>query len=95
MVEERVVKIEHPGGSADTHTTIYEDRPRSGRGGAGWFIAIVVALALAAALYFIANMSNSRATRDNAIAGAASDVGAAARKIGNAAETAIDKPSDK
>ncbi|OYW16496.1 MAG: hypothetical protein B7Z39_00495 [Novosphingobium sp. 12-64-8] len=83
MVEERVVEVERP---AANHTTIVTDRPSSG--GAGWLIAIVLIVAVVAGIYFFANMSDSRTAKDNAIAGAAKDVGEAASKVGNAADEA-------
>jgi hypothetical protein len=94
MVEERIVEVERPGGATHTHTTVYDDRPRSG-GGAGWLMAVVLVVALIVGVYFFANMSDSRATRDNAIAGAAQDVGAAAQKVGTAAEDTVDNAADK
>ena len=33
MVEERVVEVREPAGSTHTHTTVYEDRPRSSGSG--------------------------------------------------------------
>ncbi|MCH7628386.1 hypothetical protein [Novosphingobium sp.] len=94
MVEERIVEVERPVGATHTHTTVYEDRPSSG-GGAGWLLAIVAIVALIAAVYIFSNMSNSRAAKDDAIAGAARDVGAAADKVGNAAQDAADKVTQK
>ncbi len=94
MVEERIVEVERPVGATHTHTTVYDDRPRSG-GGAGWLFAIVGIIALLAAVYIFANMSNSQSAKDDAIAGAARDVGAAASKVGNAAQDAADKVTEK
>lgn len=89
MVEEHVVEVERPSGATTTHTTVY-DAPRRG-GGAGWVIAIVLIVALLAGIYFMSGMSNSQTAKDNAIAGAAKDVGKAAGNIGKAAGTAADK----
>lgn len=83
MVEERIVEVERP---AATHTTVIQDR--AGGGGSGWLIAIVLIIAVVVGIYFFANMSDSRMAKDNAIAGAAKDVGAAAKKVGDAADEA-------
>jgi hypothetical protein len=89
MAEERVVEVQHPNGNTTTHTTVY-DSPRSG-GGAGWLIAVILVIAVVAGVYFISGMSSSQTAKDNAIAGAAKDVGKAATNIGKAAGTAADK----
>jgi len=72
MVEERIVV----------------ETPRSSGSGAGWIIAVVLILALVAGVYFFSQSSGSEAAKDNAIANAANDVGAAAQQVGDAAETA-------
>ena len=64
---------------------------RPSGGGAGWMIAMVLLVALVVGILLFANMSNSGARKDNAIAAAAGDVGKAATKAGNAAETAAEK----
>ncbi|MGV3512020.1 MAG: hypothetical protein ACO1OX_08465 [Novosphingobium sp.] len=89
MVEERVVEVREPGGSTHTHTTVYEDRPRSG-GGGGWMIALILLVALVVGGYFLMQMSDSRVSRDSAIERAADNVGSAAKDIGNAAKDATD-----
>lgn len=88
MVEERVVEVREPAGSTHTHTTVYDDRPRSG--GSGWLIAVILLIALIVGGYFLMNMSDSRASRDNAIERAADNVGSAAKDIGDAAKDATD-----
>jgi uncharacterized protein (UPF0333 family) len=67
---------------------IVESPRRSG--GAGWVIAVVLIVALLAGLYLFSQSSGTEAVKDNAIANAANDVGAAAKQVGNAAETAVD-----
>ena len=89
MVEERVVEVHEPAGSTHTHTTVYDDRPRSG-GGGGWLIAVILLIALVVGGYCLMNMSDSRASRDNAIERAADNVGSAAKDIGDAAKDATD-----
>ena len=64
---------------------------RPSGGGAGWVIATVLMIALVAGILIFVNMSNSGTRKDNAIAQAASDVGKAATKAGNAVDTAANK----
>lgn len=89
MVEERVTTVESPAGqqSAPVHTTVITD-DRSRGGSPGWFVGIVILLALIAGIYFFTGMSNSETAKDNAIANAASEVGTAANKAGTAVEQA-------
>ncbi|MFM9937503.1 MAG: hypothetical protein ACKVOL_15055 [Novosphingobium sp.] len=65
------------------------ERPSSG--GAGWMIAVVLIVALVGAILLFVNMSNGSTRKDNAIAAAANDVGKAATKAGDAAQTAANK----
>lgn len=88
MAEERITEVETPSGNTHTsHTIVERDRDR-GRGGAGWLIAIVLVVALLIGGYFLMQGTNSDIARDNAIADAASDVGAAAGQVGDAAQDA-------
>jgi flagellar biosynthesis/type III secretory pathway M-ring protein FliF/YscJ len=64
---------------------------RPSGGGAGWMIAMILLVALVLGILLFANMSNSSARKDNAIAAAAGDVGKAATKAGDAAQNAADK----
>ncbi|MES2302603.1 MAG: hypothetical protein V4521_11135 [Pseudomonadota bacterium] len=89
MAEERIVEVTQPDGATHTHTTVYQDRPATG-GGGGWLIGLVLVIALIVGGYFLLQMQDSRSTRDDAIAQAASDVGTAAKQIGNAAKDATD-----
>ena len=57
-------------------------------------IAIVLLIAVIGGLYLFSQNSSSENAKDNAVAGAAQDVGNAATKIGNAAENAADNVSD-
>jgi flagellar basal body-associated protein FliL len=59
-----------------------------GRSGSGWVIAIVLLVALIIGIVFFTQMSNTEAAKDNAIAGAAQDVGQAAQNVGDAAKSA-------
>lgn len=90
MSEERITTTETPSGETHTtHTTVIDDGGRSG-GGSGWLIGIVLLLAVVAGIWYFSTVSGSQTAKDNAIAGAASDVGDAAKQVGNAAENAAD-----
>ena len=91
MTEERITEVETPSGNVHTTHTVVE---RSGGGGSGWLIAIVLILAALVGGYFLMQGTNASTNKDNAIAGAASDVGDAAHKVGNAAENAVKKLDD-
>ena len=89
MVEERVTTVESPGGqAAPVHTTTVVTDGERRSGSPGWFVGIVVLLALIAGIYFFTGMSGSETAKDNAIANAANQVGAAANKAGTAVERA-------
>jgi uncharacterized protein HemX len=66
------------------HTTII--RERGGSGGIILALVLVVALGIAAFLYF--RGQNSEIARDNAVAGAAQQVGESAQRAGAAVENA-------
>ena len=91
MTEERITEVETPSGNVHTTHTVVE---RSGSGGSGWLIAIVLILAVLVGGYFLMQGTTASTNKDNAIAGAASDVGDAAQKVGNAAENAVKKLDD-
>ena len=87
MAEERITEIETPSGNTHTSHTIV-DRDGGSRGGAGWLIAIVLVLALLIGGYFLMQSTGSDVAKDNAIAGAAQDIGNAAQQVGDAAQDA-------
>lgn len=87
MVEERITEVETPSGNTHTSHTVV-DRGADRGGGAGWLIAIVLVVALLIGGYFLMQSSNSDIAKDNAIAEAAGDVGAAAEEVGGAARDA-------
>jgi hypothetical protein len=91
MAEERITEVHTPDGNTHTHTTVIDDGAARSGGGSGWVIAIVLIIAVIAGIYFFSNMSNSQSARDNAIAGAARDVGIAAGEVGDAARDAAKK----
>jgi hypothetical protein len=95
MVEERITTVE--GGTAPTtHTTIIHDGEPARRGsGATMMLVLLLIVALVAGLYIYNRSTSSESAKDNAVAEAASSVSDAAAKVGNAAENAADKVTDK
>ena len=94
MTEERITEVETPTGDTHTtHTIVTDGEPRGG-GGSGWLIALVLIVAVIAGIWFFSGMSNSESAKDNAVANAADNVGAAAKQVGNAAENAADSVTD-
>ncbi|RVQ69265.1 hypothetical protein EKN06_03470 [Croceicoccus ponticola] len=91
MVEERIIETRTPTGDTHTHTEIIHDRPERSRGGAGWAIFVILALALVVGAFLLMRDSSSEVAKDNAIADAASSVGEAAQNVGEAADAAADK----
>ena len=86
MTEERITT---EGETTPTnHTTIIHERRSSG--GTGMIMAVVLIIAVIGGIYLFSQSNQSEAAKDNAIAGAASDIGDAANKVGNAAEDAVD-----
>ena len=86
MVEERITEVETPAGNTHTSHTVVDRDDR--RGGSGWLIAIVLILALLIGGYFLMQSTGSDVAKDNAIADAAGEVGAAAEQVGDAAQDA-------
>ena len=82
MTEERITEVETPSGNVHTTHTVVE---RSGGGGSGWLIAIVLILAVLVGGYFLMQGTNASTNKDNAIAGAASDMGRSKTPFRNAA----------
>ena len=88
MTEERITEVETPSGNVHTTHTVVD---RGGSAGSGWLIAIVLILAVLVGGYFLLQGTNASANKDDAIAGAAKDVGDAANKVGDAAQDAVKK----
>ena len=74
--------------AAPETTVIHE--VRSGGGGAGWAIAVILMIALVAGAWLFSQSNSSQAAKNNAVANAADNVGQAARDVGNAAKDAAD-----
>lgn len=90
MADERLTETVRPDGTVErTHEVDQHDRVVvERRSGGGGLLALVALLALAVAAYFLFVNNRSETRRDNAIAGAAKDVGTAAKKAGAAVEDA-------
>lgn len=86
MADERITTYQTPSGS---NTTVIHEGPARSSNGAGWLFGIVLLIAVLAVVYLMAIRSDTQSAKDSAIAGAATEVGAAARKVGNAAEEAV------
>jgi uncharacterized membrane protein len=92
MADERVTTYETPAGS---NTTVIHEGPARSSSGAGWLFGIVVLIAVLAVVYLMAVRGDSQSAKDNAIANAATEVGAAAKKVGTAADNAADNLTQK
>lgn len=76
--------------SAPGHTTIIRERGGSG----GLILALVLVIALGVAAFLYARAQNSEIARDNAIAGAAQQVGESAQRAGAAVENAANSTAE-
>lgn len=95
MSEERITTTETPSGETHTtHTTVIDDGGARG-GGSGWLIGLVLLIAVIGGIWYFSQVSGSQTAKDNAIAGAAQDVGNAAQQVGNAAQDAADSLKKK
>lgn len=83
---EETITTERPADTAAGHTTIIHET-RSGGSATGIVMALVLLVAIIGGIYLFSQ--NSETAKDNAIANAASDIGSAATKVGNAAEDAV------
>jgi hypothetical protein len=92
MAEERITTHDVPDAQA-THTTIITDG-ESRRGGSGWFIGLVLLIALVVGIFMFTRMSGSETAKDNAITNAANEVGNAAGQVGDAAQQAGNAAQD-
>nr|WP_137678565.1 hypothetical protein [Parerythrobacter lutipelagi] len=89
MVEERTRITRTPEGETHTETTVYTDSNSSG--GAGkWVLLIIMVVAVIGGIIVFDRLGGAEIAKDNAIAGAAADVGDAAQKVGDAAEDVAD-----
>ena len=93
MVEERITETRTPEGNTHTTHTLVSDRAESG-GGAKWVLVILLLVAVVAGVVFFSQASDAEIAKDNAIAGAAEDVGNAASQVGDAAQQAGEAAQD-
>lgn len=70
------------------HSTIITEPRERGRG--GWLIGLVLLLGILLILFFFSGTLRTERARDQAITDAAEEVGAAAQKVGDAADNAAD-----
>lgn len=84
MTEERITETTTPSGDTHTTHTVITDEKRAG--GSGWLIVLIVLLAIGVAIWLFAQQSGSEVAKDNAVAGAASEIGEAAGQVGDAAQ---------
>lgn len=91
MSEERITEIRDDDGVTHTSTTIIRDPAPERRGGMGFiWLLLLVAIIAVAALVIFNQMGTAEAAKDNAVAGAAADVGNAASQVGDAVEQGVD-----
>ncbi len=88
MTEERITETQTPSGNTHTTHTVVTDDKRGG--GSSWFIVLIVLLAIAVAVWFFAQQSDAEIAKDNAVAGAAGEIGEAAQQTGDAVTDAVD-----
>lgn len=93
MADERITTRE-TSGTPGTHTTIIKDGSTRRSGGSGWFIGLILLVALIVGVYLFTQMSGSQTAKDNAIANAANEVGNAAGQVGAAAQQAGNAAQD-
>jgi len=92
MTEEHTTQVREPDGSTHRHTTVVTDKA-SGTGVTRMLVALLVLIAAAALIYFFAAGNEAEIAKDNAIAGAATQVGETAEQVGNAVEGVADEVS--
>ena len=85
MTEERITETTDAAGNTHTtHTVVADGEGR--RGGTNWVLILLVLGVAIVGFLFINQMSSTEVTKDNAIAGAANEVGQAANQVGEAAQ---------
>ncbi|MGB3378544.1 MAG: hypothetical protein WBH10_12660 [Allopontixanthobacter sediminis] len=86
MTEERTTRVEEPDGSTHTTTTVVTDHPGRSGGGKGLMFLIALVMLTAVAFLVFSQMGDAEIAKDNAVAGAANDVGNAAQQAGDAVQ---------
>lgn len=90
MTEERITETRTPSGDTHTTHTVVTDGEGRRSGGSGWVIALIVLVLAIGAIFVFSQMSGAEVAKDNAVAGAAAEVGEAAGQVGDAAQNAGD-----
>lgn len=94
MTEERITEHrDSVGNTHTTHTVVTDGEPRKS-GGTSWGLLIILAVLAIAAVFIFSQMSGAEVAKDNAVAGAADQVGEAAGQVGDAAQNAGDAVQD-
>lgn len=88
MTEERIT--EHTDSTGNTHTThtVVHDGEQRRQGGTNWVLLLLVLAVAVVGIWFLTQMSGAEVAKDNAVAGAADEVGQAAGQVGDAAQNA-------
>ena len=87
MTEERITETTDASGNTHTtHTVVTE----SEKGRINWIVVLLVLGVAFVGVVFLTQVSDAEVAKDNAIAGAAEEVGAAAEQVGEAAQNAGD-----
>ena len=87
MTEERITETRTPSGDTHTtHTIVHDDSRKSG--GGTWFVILLLIVLAIVGIWFFTQQSGAEVAKDNAIAGAAEQVGEAAGQVGDAAQNA-------
>ena len=83
MTEEHITTTNIQDGQTQTHTTVVRD---GGGSGNTWLIALLALVAIGLAIWAFSAFGTAEVAKDNAVAGAAEEVGQAAEQIGDAAQ---------
>ena len=94
MTEERITETTDSAGNTHTTHTVVTDTAAANRSGAPWGLLLLLAALAIGALVLFSQMSDAEVAKDNAVADAASDVGAAAGEVGDAARNAGEAVED-
>ncbi len=90
MTEERITETTDAQGNMHT-TRIISDGDTRNSGGAGkWVFLVILAAAVAIGAYLMTQTNAAEISKDNAVAGAAEDVGEAANQVGDAVQGVAD-----
>lgn len=87
MTEERITETTDAAGNTHTtHTVVSDGETRSG--GTNWVLILLVLAVAIVGIFFLTQTNSAEIAKDNAVAGAADEVGEAASQVGDAAQNA-------